>query len=61
MNIREFKAVKTDEEQKEEEERRKQARIATPEEIAEEMKVPVEDRVTPYHKFSYPEQIEKKR
>ena len=25
------------------------------------MKVPVEDRVTPYHKFSYPEQIEKKR
>ncbi len=55
MNIREFKAVKTDEEQKEDEERRKQARTATPEEIVEEMKVPVEDRVTPYHKLSYPE------
>ena len=40
-------------ETKEEEDRRREERQATPEEIAEEMKVPVADRVTPYHMFTY--------
>lgn len=31
------------------------ARTATPEEVAEEMKIPVADRVTPYHMFTYEE------
>ena len=57
MSIKEFKAVKNEEEQKEDDERKKEARTATPEEVAEEMKVPVEDRVTPYHMYSYEEQI----
>lgn len=61
VNIKEFKLVKSDEEVVQEEEKRKEMRTATPEEIAEEMKVPVADRVTPYHKLQYEEQIEKKR
>lgn len=36
-------------------------RTATPEEIAEEMKTPLADRVTPYHHLNYAEQIEKKK
>ena len=55
MSVKEFKVVKNEEEYKEEEEKRKERRSATPEEIAEEMKVPVIDRVTPYHKLAYPE------
>jgi hypothetical protein len=46
---------------KEEEDRRKESRVASKEEIQEEMKVSLEDRVTPYAKYSYPEQIEKKK
>jgi hypothetical protein len=61
LNPRDFIKVKNESEEKEEEERKKEARQATPEEIAEEMKVPVADRVTPYHRFTYEEQIEKKR
>jgi tRNA/tmRNA/rRNA uracil-C5-methylase (TrmA/RlmC/RlmD family) len=61
LNPRDFIKVKNETEEKEEEERRKEARHATPEEIAEEMKVPVADRVTPYHMFTYQQQIEKKR
>ena len=61
MNPREFKPVKSEEEQREDEERRKESRQATPEEIEQEMKVPLADRVTPYHHLSYAEQIIKKR
>ncbi|TNV80921.1 hypothetical protein FGO68_gene17410 [Halteria grandinella] len=61
VNPSSFKAVKSEEEVKVEEERRKEARTATAEEVAEEIKVPVVDRVTPYWKYTYEEQIEKKR
>ena len=61
LNPRDFIKVKNESEEREEEERKKEARHATPEEIAEEMKVPVADRVTPYHRFTYEQQIEKKR
>lgn len=61
MNTREFKEVKNEEEMKEEEEKRKESRVASKEEIEEEMKVSLADRVTPYHSFTYKEQIEKKK
>lgn len=61
VNPHNFKAVRSEEEMKVEEEKRKEARTATAEEIAEEMKVGVADRVTPYHSLSYEEQIEKKK
>ena len=35
--------------------------VATPEEIEEEMKIPIEDRVTPLHKLPYEEQIALKK
>lgn len=60
MNGKEFKVVKGEEEMKEEEERRKENRVASAEEIAEEMKISVEERVTPYYKMTYEEQIQKK-
>lgn len=62
VNSREFKPVKDREEIKEEGERKKerQMKSLTAEEIAEEMKISVEDRVTPYHHLTYPEQIKKK-
>jgi len=53
MYPRDFTKIKNDIETKEEEDRRREERQATPEEIAEEMKVPVADRVTPYHMFTY--------
>lgn len=55
LNPRDFKTVKTDEELRVDDEKRKESRQATAEEIAEEMKVPLDDRVTPYHKLSYEE------
>lgn len=61
MYPRDFTKIKNDVETKEDDERRREERQATPEEIAEEMKVPVADRVTPYHMFTYEEQIAKKR
>lgn len=61
LNSRDFKPVKTMEEQQEEAERLKESRTATAEEIAEEMKVPLADRVTPYHHMTYAEQIIQKR
>lgn len=61
INPKDFKPIKSDEEQRVYEEKRKESRNATPEEIAEEMKIPLADRVTPYHHLTYAEQIEKKR
>ena len=61
INIREFKTVRSEEEQRADDEKRKENKVATPEEIAEEMKVPLADRVTPYHRLTYEEQIEKKK
>ena len=61
INPKDFKPIKSDEEQRVYEEKRKESRNATPEEIAEEMKTPLADRVTPYHHLTYAEQIEKKR
>lgn len=53
--------MKSEEEVRVDEARKKEARTATAEEVAEEMKVGVADRVTPYHMFTYEEQIEKKK
>ena len=61
MQARDFTEVKNEEEMKEEEEKRKESRLASKEEIEEEMKVSLADRVTPYHALSYKEQIEKKK
>jgi len=61
LNSRDFKPVKSAEETQEEAERLKESRAATAEEIAEEMKVPLADRVTPYHHLSYEEQIIQKK
>lgn len=33
----------------------------TLEDIQKELSIPIEDKVTPYHAFSYEEQIEKKK
>ena len=62
INQRDFKPVKDKEEMKEDAERRKEKQMqsVTPEEIAEEMKISVEDRVTPYHHLEYKDQIKKK-
>lgn len=61
LNSKDFKAVKSDEDMKIDAEKRKENMTATPEEVAEEMKVPLADRVTPYHNLTYEEQLEKKR
>ena len=61
INPKDFKPITSDEEQRVYEEKRKESRNATPEDIAEEMKIPLADRVTPYHHLTYAEQIEKKR
>lgn len=51
INHNQFRAVKDREEYKEEADKRKEKQMQsiTPAEIAEEMKISVEDRVTPYH------------
>ena len=61
INPNSFKAIKSDKQERVYEEKRREMRNATAEEIAEEMKVPLADRVTPYHHLTYAEQIEKKR
>ena len=61
LNPSDFKEIRSEEQIREDNERRKESRSATAEEIAEEMKVPLADKVTPYHHLDYPAQIEKKR
>lgn len=61
FNPRDFKVVKNEEEMKQEEEKRKESRLASKEEIEEEMKISLADRVTPYHNLTYEDQIQKKK
>eukprot|EP00347_Sterkiella_histriomuscorum_P007969 403346871 len=62
INAKEYKPVKDREGMRQDADRKKERQIQniTPEEIAEEMKISVEDRVTPYHHLDYPEQIKRK-
>ena len=55
INPKDYWRVKDREEMKEESERKKERQIqsVTKEEIEEEMKISVEDRVTPYHNIEY--------
>jgi tRNA/tmRNA/rRNA uracil-C5-methylase (TrmA/RlmC/RlmD family) len=57
MNARDFRPVKDREEMKEEGERKKERQIqsVSAEDIAEEMKISLEERVTPYYLIPYEE------
>lgn len=57
LHGKEFRLVKAREEMKVEGERRKEKQMAsvTPEDIAAEMLISVEERVTPYHHLTYKE------
>ena len=59
-NPKHFRALRSEEQMREDEDRKKESRTATKEEIEEEMKISVEERVTPYYQMTYAQQIEKK-
>lgn len=56
-----FTPIKSTEEMKQESQEKKDKTAPTKEEIEEEMKITVEERVTPYYNLPYKDQLEKKK